>query len=396
MTSTKSEMVTNNESSSVSTLSQEETRQILTPFAFEVDKSLFGIALASPTKRALAICIDLLFIAMLSDTPGEVLALVIAITLYRLGSKKRAIEKGKVKGGKRRKLLRFISVFIVFVVLLETLPMFFNNAVFGPENTKGTESIANLSENSLSTSQSIAFSALTAGTILTISSSECQQLRCWQQKLAPLVEPFSSFNLKAKIVDELIEAIVDATKLDKSEQSQLNSYLHDAYQSSVEQYKVELKEENLQQADFERELNKNIDSDKIAPAVEKMTEDIEKAEQVEKGSRPIYSIMEYVKGIIEDLGLGFGWAAFYFTVFTALWHGQTPGKKILGIKVLQLDGTPLSMWDSFGRYGGYGAGLATGLLGFMQIFWNANRQAIQDQISATVVVDVRKQSDKPN
>ena len=104
--------------------------------------------------------------------------------------------------------------------------------------------------------------------------------------------------------------------------------------------------------------------------------------------------MEWLKGIIEDLGLGFGWAAFYFTVFTAVWHGQTPGKKALGIRVFQLDGTPLSMWDSFGRYGGYGAGLATGLLGFIQVFWNANRQAIQDQISATVVIDDRKRKIK--
>ena len=32
-------------------LSSEETRQILTPFAFEIDKSLFGIALAAPWKR---------------------------------------------------------------------------------------------------------------------------------------------------------------------------------------------------------------------------------------------------------------------------------------------------------------------------------------------------------
>jgi len=75
-------------------------------------------------------------------------------------------------------------------------------------------------------------------------------------------------------------------------------------------------------------------------------------------------------------------------VLTAFWHGQTIGKKILSIRVLQLDGTPLTLWDSFGRYGGYGAGLATGLLGFMQIFWDANRQAIHDKISATVVIDI--------
>ena len=34
--------------------------------------------------------------------------------------------------------------------------------------------------------------------------------------------------------------------------------------------------------------------------------------------------------------------------------------------------------------------MATGLLGFIQIYWDANRQAIHDKISATVVIDIRK------
>ena len=36
--------------------------------------------------------------------------------------------------------------------------------------------------------------------------------------------------------------------------------------------------------------------------------------------------------------------------------------------------------------GGYAAGLATGLLGFAQIFWDKNRQAIHDKIAETAVV----------
>jgi len=99
-----------------------------------------------------------------------------------------------------------------------------------------------------------------------------------------------------------------------------------------------------------------------------------------------HSLVEWAKVVITDLGLGFGWAAVYFTLFTLLWRGQTPGKKVMGIRVIALSGEYLNAWDSFGRYGGYGAGFATGLLGFMQIYWDPNRQAIQDKISATVVI----------
>jgi uncharacterized RDD family membrane protein YckC len=110
----------------------------------------------------------------------------------------------------------------------------------------------------------------------------------------------------------------------------------------------------------------------------------ESPETKEQGQ--VYSMVEYIKALIADLGLGFGWAALYFTAFSAWWKGQTPGKKLAGIRVVQLDGTYMSAWDAFGRYGGYGAGFATGLMGFMQIMWDANRQAIQDKISATVVI----------
>jgi hypothetical protein len=79
-------------------LTSEETRKILTPFAFNIDHSLFGITLAAPWRRRLPLAIDLLFIALLSGTPGEVLAIVMALTFYRLGNKKRAEKMGPVLG----------------------------------------------------------------------------------------------------------------------------------------------------------------------------------------------------------------------------------------------------------------------------------------------------------
>ena len=46
----------------ISALSEEETKQYLTPFAFKMDKSLFGLPLASPAKRGIALFIDFSFI----------------------------------------------------------------------------------------------------------------------------------------------------------------------------------------------------------------------------------------------------------------------------------------------------------------------------------------------
>ncbi|HEX8431670.1 MAG TPA: RDD family protein [Longimicrobium sp.] len=104
-------------------------------------------------------------------------------------------------------------------------------------------------------------------------------------------------------------------------------------------------------------------------------------------------LLQRLRHLLDDLGIGFGWTGLYFTAFTALWRGQTPGKRLFGVRVVRLDGEPLTMWGSFERFGGYAAGLVTGLLGFAQVLWDRNRQAIHDKISETVVV--RERGDVP-
>lgn len=101
------------------------------------------------------------------------------------------------------------------------------------------------------------------------------------------------------------------------------------------------------------------------------------------------SFVAWLKEYLEDFGLSFGWAALYFSVVTAWWGGQTLGKKLFGIKVVRIDAKKIDLWESFGRYGGYSAGVATGFTGFLQIYWDSNRQAIQDKISETFVIRVK-------
>lgn len=102
------------------------------------------------------------------------------------------------------------------------------------------------------------------------------------------------------------------------------------------------------------------------------------------------SVITWLQAGLTDLGIGFGWAALYFSALTAWFHGQTLGKMLFRIRVIKTDGKELSLWESFERYGGYSAGLATGLLGFLQVIWDPNRQAIHDKISETVVIDLTK------
>jgi uncharacterized RDD family membrane protein YckC len=92
---------------------------------------------------------------------------------------------------------------------------------------------------------------------------------------------------------------------------------------------------------------------------------------------------------LHRLGLRFGWAIAYFTLLPFWWQGQTVGKRLFGLRIVELTGKPLGLMTSFGRYGGYAAGLATGGLGFLQVLWDPNRQAVEDKLAHTVVVDLR-------
>ncbi len=85
-------------------------------------------------------------------------------------------------------------------------------------------------------------------------------------------------------------------------------------------------------------------------------------------------------------GLTFGWAGVYFTLITAWWRGRTIGKFLVGTRVVRLDGGRLNPMDTFTRYGGYAAGLVTGMIGFARLLWDPNRRAIEDRIAGTVVV----------
>jgi len=103
-----------------------------------------------------------------------------------------------------------------------------------------------------------------------------------------------------------------------------------------------------------------------------------------------FDLKEQLSLWVEDVGLGLGWTIAYFSLLPVWWNGQTLGKRLFGLRVVELTGKPLTPMLAFKRYGGYAAGMATGMFGFAQIFWDGNRQAIQDKTAHTVVVDLKR------
>lgn len=307
-------------------LSKTETREVITPYAFKVDNALLGIPLATPLKRALAIVIDVALIFVAAKLSATLIAFVAAMAFYK-GTAQQYLPK---MSSVWRRILKIMAASILFVSALAVL------------------------------------------------SIGIDYLEDDNSEIGSVIQG-------VKIEDEI--------QLTESEKHRVNAYLIKVVDERCEQSCQQNALDNLiGQVPKLAEMD-DLQSPQLARALLQFlvlseNNEIKPAQLIEEkpAQTTTNSILQWGKGIIQDLGLGFGWAAVYFTLFSLLWRGQTPGKKVCNIRVVALNGEPLGLLDCFGRYGGYGAGFATGLLGFLQVYWDPNRQAIQDKISATVVI----------
>jgi uncharacterized RDD family membrane protein YckC len=80
----------------------------------------------------------------------------------------------------------------------------------------------------------------------------------------------------------------------------------------------------------------------------------------------------------------------YFGLSTYLGNGKTPGKWLMGIRVVSLAHERLSLWHSFERALGYGASALEFGFGFFQYFIHPNKRTVHDRIAETIVVKEKK------
>lgn len=84
------------------------------------------------------------------------------------------------------------------------------------------------------------------------------------------------------------------------------------------------------------------------------------------------------------VGFGYQW------LFLTRNNGQTPGKMFMGIKVIKVDGTPISDFDVLMRYLGYFIDSFVLGLGWLWAAFDPERQAWHDKLARTYVVSVER------
>jgi uncharacterized RDD family membrane protein YckC len=101
------------------------------------------------------------------------------------------------------------------------------------------------------------------------------------------------------------------------------------------------------------------------------------------------SVLYPILGNMRDQGvLTFLLTITYQWYFLTKYQGQTPGKMLLGIRVVKTDGSALTTIDAIVRTLGYTLNWILLGFGWLLTFWDKNHQGLHDRIAGTYVVKV--------
>ena len=147
---------------------------------------------------------------------------------------------------------------------------------------------------------------------------------------------------------------------------------------------------------FLQKLRASLPDDEFAAAAEMDLGRLEKAYPRVMDGFPAGADKVYVLGG-EDLSLVYefvcGYA--YFILFFRF-GGRSPGKRLFGLKVIDLEGRPrLGWYQAFERTHGYAASTLAASLGFLQVLWDQHGLTMHDRIAGTTVVRWKKRVPPP-
>jgi uncharacterized RDD family membrane protein YckC len=375
-----------------------DPRKIITPESFSVAPHLLGLPLASPTRRLAAILLDLLLVSILANVGGKVLfALLLGTSFFWFAGRK--LGKGGTFFSKSAKWafrgFGTLMVFIAAMVLVGRAKHSVEEAVEGDDTgvphadsaaARPTGARSVLSAVRMGVNLMAVQTAPDSAHAAAAAQRAVRQMRRLgmtdAQVRDALRDAAAEHDGKPFVAAAYLAAMPPVDSASRAAEL--------APDSLASLYAVAVRgRDTAAIAVLRPKLAGVVARDSLTALHQRVAglehEKHELTDQVAEEKKK-KGLLNTLLGVLDDLGIGFGWIGLYFTAFTALWKGQTPGKKLFGIRVLRLDGLPMTLWASFERFGGYAAGLFTGLSGYAQVYWDRNRQAIQDKISETVVI----------
>lgn len=342
-----------------------DPKQIVTPYAFNVDDSLLGLPLATPKRRLLALLLDLIIAAILTKLGALILSFCATGLFFWIAVR----TKGPIWW---KNLIRY-GVAAVASILVFAIS-------FTSTKEDEPESSMNITQNgeviATPKASDMDWGSFTKKALSIDYSDSGDAKEAWEDIARDLEQTYQNNDRQLKYSPELF------TNETSNKLRALSIAIQTEDSLAADSLRAQLTEiiSYSEIAKLETEVDELDDeNDALKDTNEELREMVENP-----------SFLRSLKATAEDFGLTFGWIGVYFVITMALFGGSTLGKKLLRLKVVRLNNKPIGIWYSFERFGGYAAGFATGLLGFFQIYWDPNRQAIHDKIAGTVVLDTRE------
>lgn len=366
-----------------------DPREIITPDAFEVAPELLGTPLARPWRRGLAMAIDLVLVGILGAAGWLFLGLALAALSFRAAFRRSAA--GLLGRGARLAVYGSLGT----VILIATVGGFWSSRFAGdgdsPVQVNAGDIVAGLGlgEAGGTVADVLALRrAENEAEMREAASDLAERLRRQGLEPAEIRETLEELSSEsdAPWAAAVIASIVDTMGIEVPPTN---------VDSLALAYAVALQDgDSATAASLAAPLGEALAADRLnrqERRIERLQSSNEELEEELEGERD-RGLVRLLFKVADEVGLEVGWAALYFTLFPAFWRGRTPGKRLMGLRVVRLDGKPIGLWVAFNRFGGYAASVFTGLLGFFEMFWDPNRQALQDRIAATVVTTERKKA----
>lgn len=366
----------------------QDPRRTITPDAFSVAPGLLGIPLAHPWRRLAAMLIDLALIGLLANVRALFFALAAGAFFFWIALRGR---KNSTASKTSRVGLGCLGSTVLFVAVL---------VMWGPSLVPD-DMVLFETEGPGGTSMPVSIGAI--GDMLSlVTESDTSGA---EEAAARLVERYRESGMGR---EEMLD-VIDAIERESPEDEELAELLRTAIgpaegsERAADEERASLDEMLTAYAAALREgdsvaiesLRPPVAAEVAAPELEKRDRRIrslrQEQEKLEQGLNEARAEQEKglrstITNLLDEFGLGLGWSGLYFTFLTGFLRGRTPGKRLLNVRIVRLDGKPLGYWVSFERFGGYAASLFTGFEGFLRILWDPNRQGLEDKLAETVVV----------
>lgn len=382
-----------------------DPRSIVTPDAFAVDPSLLGIPLAAPGRRAFALLIDLIVIGTLTAITSSVALLVwgaVAIFLVSMAFRRPGEATSQVTAALFRGATGCLGLTILLGVGIGFLALRTGEGSRSLE--RALESLDTL--NGALDVEAGEDAAPGVGALLRglSGAAELRQADDTAEAREAMEDLLVTMVSSGVAPGELAEAATGLDALmpaDAPWRDEAPLVRERALRSALERTAPADAEpgDDLPAAEVRADIPPEVQAlvadtlGRLADSLEgartretALRSELDEAREELQEAREEGGFIALVSDIWGQLGSAIGLWSVYFTVALTLTQGRTVGKKALGIRAIRLDGKPITWWFAFERAGGYAAGIATGLLGFAQVWWDPNRQCVHDKIGGTVVV----------